>query len=72
MKRVALYCRVSTGEQTCDNQLRDLREYCRARGWTDVLTFTDTCSGARERRPGLEKMLSEKVMISVSFEGTSK
>lgn len=30
--RVALYCRVSTTDQTCENQLRDLREYCAARG----------------------------------------
>ena len=57
MKRVAIYARVSTGDQTCENQLRDLREYCRARGWTDVLTFTDTCSGSRDRRPGMEAML---------------
>jgi DNA invertase Pin-like site-specific DNA recombinase len=57
MKRVAIYARVSTGDQTCDNQLRDLREYCRARGWTDVLTFTDTCSGTRDRRSGLEEAL---------------
>ena len=59
MKRVALYCRVSTGDQTCENQLRDLREYCRARSWTDVREFTDTGSGSKERRPGLDKMLSE-------------
>jgi DNA invertase Pin-like site-specific DNA recombinase len=30
MTRVALYVRVSTGDQTCENQLRDLREYCAA------------------------------------------
>src|SRR5438128_3660393 len=59
MKRVAIYARVSTTDQTCDNQLRDLRDYCRARGWTDVREFTDTISGTRERRPGLDKMLSE-------------
>ena len=54
MRRVALYSRVSVGngEQTCENQLRDLREYCRARGWTDVREFTDTgVSGTKERRP---------------------
>ena len=62
MKRVALYCRVSVsgGTQTCDNQLRDLREYCRARGWTDVREFTDTgISGTKERRPALDKMMVE-------------
>src|SRR6266481_7891362 len=59
MKRVAIYARVSTTDQTCENQLRDLREYCRARSWTDVREFTDTGSGSKERRPGLDKMLSE-------------
>lgn len=39
MKRVALYGRVSTNEQTCENQVRDLREHCRARGWTEVRGF---------------------------------
>src|SRR5438552_14656961 len=58
LKRVALYCRVSTSDQTCDNQLRDLREYCRARGWTDVREFIDTgISGTKERRPALDKMM---------------
>src|SRR5436190_15177524 len=60
MKRIALYCRVSTGDQTCDNQLRDLREYCRARGWTDVREFIDTgISGTKERRPALDGMMAE-------------
>src|SRR5438552_8883124 len=60
VKRVALYCRVSTSDQTCDNQLRDLREYCRARGWTDVREFMDTgVSGTKERRPALDKLMAE-------------
>jgi len=60
MKRVALYSRVSTTDQTCDNQLNDLREYCRARGWTDVREFIDTgISGTKERRPALDKMMAE-------------
>jgi len=61
MKRVACYSRVSTAtDQTCENQLRDLREYCRARGWTDVCEFTDTgVSGTKERRPALDKMMVE-------------
>jgi len=60
MKRVALYARVSTSDQTCDNQLRDLRDYCRARGWTDVREFIDTgVSGTKERRPALDKLMAE-------------
>src|SRR2546422_5989945 len=60
MTRVAIYARVSTGDQTCDNQLRDLRDYCRARGWSDVREFIDTgVSGTKERRPALDKMMAE-------------
>jgi DNA invertase Pin-like site-specific DNA recombinase len=51
--RVALYCRVSTTDQTCENQLRDLREYATARSWTDVTEYVDQgVSGATDRRPG--------------------
>src|SRR3989441_9026545 len=60
MKRIAIYARVSTSDQTCDNQLRDLRDYCRARGWTDVREFIDTgISGTKERRSGLDRLMSE-------------
>jgi len=60
MKRVAIYARVSTGEQTCDNQLRDLRLYVEARGWSDVREFTDTgISGTKEKRPALDKLMVE-------------
>ena len=60
MKRVAIYARVSTTDQTCDNQLRDLRDYCRARGWSDVREFIDTgISGTKERRPALDKLMVE-------------
>src|SRR5207237_10198524 len=60
LKRVARYARVSPSDQTCDNQLRDLRDYCRARGWTDVREFIDTgVSGTKERRPALDKLMAE-------------
>lgn len=59
MKRVAIYARVSTVEQTCDNQLRDLREYCRARGWDQVIEYVDGgVSGTTDRRPALDQMMS--------------
>jgi len=50
--RVAIYARVSTDQQSLDAQLRDLREYCRARGW-DATEYTDHgISGAKDSRPG--------------------
>jgi len=60
MKRVGCYLRVSTNEQTVENQRNDLRIYCKARGWDDVIEYSDTgISGTRERRPGLDHLMSE-------------
>jgi len=51
-----LYARVSTTDESTDNQLVPLRAFASARGWT-VIEFTDVVSGARERRPGLHELL---------------
>lgn len=61
-KRVALYTRISTGDgqQTIDNQLRDLNLAAERMGWEIVAHFSDQgISGAkgRDRRPGLDAML---------------
>src|SRR5437870_7338324 len=55
-KRVAVYARVSTGDQSCEPQLRDLREYVAARGWEAVEYVDQGVSGARDRRPGLDRL----------------
>src|SRR5437870_1398603 len=56
--RVAFYARVSTLDQTPDNQLRDLREYARARGWSSVTEYVDHgVSGTKERRPALDDLM---------------
>jgi DNA invertase Pin-like site-specific DNA recombinase len=57
-KRVALYARVSTSDQTAENQLRALREHAERAGWVIVAEFTDhAVSGTREKRPGLDALL---------------
>src|SRR6266581_3693349 len=57
--RAAIYARVSTTEQTADNQLIELRRYVEARGWTSV-EYTDRgVSGAKDRRPALDAMLTD-------------
>ena len=61
-KRVALYLRVSTGDQTVENQRRELRAVAERRGWEIVAEFSDEgISGAKGRsaRPGLDHMLKE-------------
>lgn len=50
MKRAALYLRVSTDQQTVENQLRVLQEVAARSGWTIVHTFADEgISGAKGR-----------------------
>lgn len=56
--RAALYARVSTADQTTDNQLHELRRYAEARGWS-VTEYTDTISGARDRRPALDRLVKD-------------
>ncbi len=60
MKRVACYLRVSTTEQTVENQRNDLQAYCKARGWETVTEYSDTgISGTRDRRPGLDALVRD-------------
>ena len=39
--RAAIYARVSTKDQSCDMQMRDLRAYCAARGFTISREYID-------------------------------
>jgi DNA invertase Pin-like site-specific DNA recombinase len=59
-KRVALYVRVSTSEQTTKNQRRELRLVAERHGWQVVNVFEDAgISGAKGRdlRPGLDALM---------------
>lgn len=59
-RRAALYLRVSTDEQTVENQERELRQAAERAGWTITAVFTDAgISGAkgRDKRPGLDALL---------------
>src|SRR3984893_2240229 len=59
-KRVAIYLRVSTAEQTTANQRRELQRGAARHGWTVVSVFEDAgISGAkgRDQRPGLAAMM---------------
>ena len=61
-KRVALYLRVSTNEQTVENQRRELEQVAGRRGWTVVAVYEDAgISGAkgRDKRPGFDQMLKD-------------
>lgn len=57
--KIALYARVSTAEQTTDNQLFELRRYAEARQWTVVQEFIDQgVSGAKDSRPALDALMT--------------
>jgi len=59
--RVALYARVSTLHgQHPEMQLSELREYASRRGWEVADTYVDEgISGARERRPELDRLWAD-------------
>lgn len=58
MTRAALYLRVSTDEQTTQNQVAEVRQLALARGYADLVVFEETGSAMR-RRPVFERMMAE-------------
>lgn len=57
-RRAALYARVSTQEQTAENQLLAMRAFASARGWHPVEFVDHGVSGVREKRPALDALLA--------------
>ena len=58
-KRVALYLRVSTAEQTVENQQRELEAVAARHGWNVVAVIADAgISGTkgRDKRPGYDQL----------------
>jgi DNA invertase Pin-like site-specific DNA recombinase len=55
-RRVGLYLRVSTSEQTTRNQRRELEAVAERHGWLVVSAFEDAAKG-REQRPGLDALM---------------
>jgi DNA invertase Pin-like site-specific DNA recombinase len=58
--RAAIYARVSTNNgQDPHMQIRELREYCKRRGWDIEGEYVDAgVSGAKEHRPQLDALLA--------------
>jgi DNA invertase Pin-like site-specific DNA recombinase len=55
---VAVYCRVSTDDQSCERQERDLWAFAKRAGHKIVAVFKETESGADNARPERAKVLA--------------
>src|SRR5262249_20225795 len=58
MGQVAIYCRVSTDDQSCERQERDLRAFARRAGHRIVGVFKETASGAKNDRIQRKKVMA--------------
>lgn len=61
-KKVALYCRVSTGNQSTglEAQVRALRDYCSRNAVSDYVIYEDeNQSGLKQSRPALDRMMKD-------------
>ena len=62
VRKVAIYSRVSTLDQTIDNQLLELRDHCSKMGWEIGKEYADEgLSGtlSRDKRPALNSLIKD-------------
>ena len=57
-QRVAIYCRVSTDDQDCERQERDLSAFAERADYNVVAVFKETASGARNDRAERKKVIA--------------
>ena len=55
---VAIYCRVSTADQTCARQERDLRAFAKKTGYKIAGVFKETASGGKDDRAERKEVLA--------------
>ena len=59
-KKVAIYARVSTKDQSVEMQLNDLERYTRERGFDVFKAYQDNgISGTKDNRPGLNQLMND-------------
>jgi DNA invertase Pin-like site-specific DNA recombinase len=56
---VRAYVRVSTADQRCELQVRELREYAERQGWQITDIYEDVSSGAKVSRPALNRLIAD-------------
>jgi putative DNA-invertase from lambdoid prophage Rac len=57
-QKVALYCRVSTADQSCERQERELLAYAARCGHEVVGVWKETASGSQNQRPERRKVMA--------------
>lgn len=58
--KTGIYARVSTSDQKCEMQLRELRQYVNARSWDIAKEYIDDgYSGKNAKRPALQKCMAD-------------
>ena len=61
-KKVAIYKRVSTNNQTTENQKLELESYCKRQGWQIAQVYDDSgFTGKNDKRPALQEMLADSM-----------
>lgn len=58
VQRVAIYCRVSTTDQSCERQERDLLEYAAVCGFEVIGVWKETVSGTKHDRTERSKVMA--------------
>ncbi len=56
-QRVAIYCRVSTTEQSCQRQEWELKSYAERAGFEVVGVWKEVASGSKDQRPERKKVM---------------
>ncbi|MBL7672050.1 MAG: recombinase family protein [Bdellovibrionaceae bacterium] len=58
-KRLGIYLRVSTLEQSTELQRRELEQFAQARGWQIVQFYEDKATGTNSNRPMLRELMRD-------------
>ncbi len=56
---VAIYSRISTEKQEAENQLLQLRDYCKKSDYKIYKEYVDVISGKEDKRPGFDKLFND-------------
>jgi DNA invertase Pin-like site-specific DNA recombinase len=57
--RASIYVRVSTADQNCELQLRELHDHAAQHGWPVVDVYQEVMSGVKTHRPVLTALLND-------------